>query len=57
MKVGDLVRHSMYSNRKPVAIILKLRRDEGCADHIKILDEGDIYWDRMAEYEVISESR
>ena len=63
MKVGDLVRHSMYSNEMPVAIVLKIRsnldarRRSRRIPQILILDGGDVYWDRMSEYEVISESR
>ena len=57
MKVGDLVRHSMYSDEMPTAIVLKTRQSSGGFEQILILDKGDIYWDRMCEYEVISESR
>ena len=57
MKVGDLVRHEMYSSEMPVALVLKVRQSVGGFDQILILDKADIYWDRMSEYEVISESR
>ena len=59
MKVGDLVRHFMYSDTMPTAIVLKIRFAESRehADHILVHDKGDTYWDRMSEYEVISESR
>ena len=54
MKVGDLVRHSMYSDEKFAAIVIKVSDSRG---HILILDQGDVYWDRMSYYEVVSESR
>ncbi len=63
MKVGDLVRHSMYSNEVSPAIVLKIRsnldarRRSRRIPQILILDKGDIHWDRMCDYEVISESR
>ena len=57
MKVGDLVRHEMYSSEMPAALVLKVRQSVGGFDQILILDKGDIYWDRMCEYEVISEGR
>ena len=57
MKVGDLVRHDMYSSSMPAALVLKVRQPVGGLYQILILDKGDIYWDRMCEYEVISESR
>ena len=62
MKVGDLVRHSKYLNEMP-AVVLKIRhnyderRRSRRLPQILILDKGDVYWDRMCEYEVISESR
>ena len=57
MKVGDLVRHSMYAPHMPAAVVVKIRRGSQGSPHILILDKGDVYWDRMCEYEVISESR
>ena len=58
MKVGDLVRHFMYSNAMAPAVVLKIRNfHRGLGSQILILDKGDVYWDRMSEYEVISESR
>ena len=58
MKVGDLVRHSMYAAAMPTALVVKIRaHPQGPPHHILILDQGDVYWDRMCEYEVISESR
>ena len=59
VKVGDLVRHFMYSNYMPPAVVLKIRNvHRGLGEQILVLDDkGDVYWDRMSEYEVISESR
>ncbi len=63
MKVGDLVRHEMYSSEMPPAIVLKIRynyderRRSRRIPQILILDKGDVYWDRICDYEVISESR
>ena len=63
MKVGDLVRHSMYASEMPAAIVLKIRtnlderRRLRRIPQILILDKGDVYWDRICDYEVISESR
>ncbi len=63
MKVGDLVRHSMYSSEAPAAVVLKIRsnldarRRSRRIPQILILDKGDVYWDRICDYEVISESR
>jgi hypothetical protein len=57
MKVGDLVRHDMYSPHMPAALVLKVRHPVGGLHQILILDKGDIYWDHMHNYEVISESR
>ena len=58
MKVGDLVRHFMYSDEMSPAVVLKIRNvHRGLGSQILILDKGDVYWDRMSEYEVISESR
>ncbi len=57
MKVGDLVRHFMYSDQMPTALVLKTRMSPGGFEQILILDRGDVYWDRMLEYEVICEGR
>ena len=48
----------MYSNAMAPAVVLKIRNSHrGLGSQILILDKGDVYWDRMSEYEVISESR
>ncbi len=55
MKVGDLVK-----NRKSdwSGIVLKINRRGALVPHILILDkESSVFWERMSEYEVISESR
>ena len=65
MKVGDLVRHSMYAAHMPAAVVLKIRynydkrRRSQRMPQILIFDNflDDVYWDRMCEYEVVSESR
>ena len=51
MKVGDLVRQK---EKNWVGLVLSV---EASRSHIKIIEGGDIYWDRMNEYEVISETR
>ena len=59
MKVGDLVRHEMYSFLKTPALVVAVD-NSGPISVIKILDP-DIgclgTWDRARHYEVISESR
>jgi len=63
VKVGDLVRHSMYSSEMPASIVLKIRynyderRRSRRIPQILILEKGDVYWDRICDYEVVSESR
>ena len=63
MKTGDLVRHSMYSSEVPAAIVLKIRtnlderRRSRRIPQILILDKGGVYWGRICDYEVVSESR
>ena len=60
MKVGDLVRHSMYSKEKTPSVVLGL---DGCLKMFRIFDpdDGGHIWfvsrDAAKEYEVISESR
>ena len=59
MKVGDLVRHEMYSFLKTPALVLAV---DSCDDSIWIkLYDPDVgflgTWDRARDYEVISESR
>ncbi len=60
MKVGDLVRHQMYSELKVPAIVIGF---SPCLKMIRIFDpdDGGKTWDLSAkaakEYEVISESR
>ena len=52
MKVGDLVRHK---RRNWCAIIVTVDQSRR---HIKLLDqESSVFWERMSDYEVISESR
>ena len=54
MKVGDLVKHR---NSDWSGIILKVNRQRAIIPHILILDkESSMYWERMSEYEVISEA-
>ncbi len=61
MKVGDLVRHQMYSELKAPAIVLAI--DTIDTSHsmfmIKIFDpdDGVAGWCCAKDYEVISESR
>ena len=63
MKVGDLVRHSMYSDEAPTAVVLKVRnnyterRRSRRTPQILILDKDDVYWVRVCDYEVVSEGR
>ena len=63
MKVGDLVRHSMYSDKTPIAVVLKVRnnyterRRSRRTPQILILDKDDVYWVRVCDYEVVSEGR
>ncbi len=53
MKVGDLVRHKNLVLHRGIVVAVDQPRK-----HIKILDEeSDIFWEKMSEYEVISESR
>ena len=57
MKVGDLVRHSMFSKEKAPSMVLSV-----CRTQIRIFDptDGHIWFVSMPaakEYEVISESR
>lgn len=55
MKVGDLVknRNSGWSG-----IVLKVNQQRAIVPHILILDkESSVFWERMSDYEVISESR
>ena len=52
MKVGDLVKNK---ERNWPGLVLAI---EASRSHIKILDEeGSVFWERMWEYEVISERR
>ena len=52
MKVGDLVRRKRRNWNALIVTVDQPRR------HIKILDEeGSVFWERMRDYEVISESR
>ncbi len=57
MKIGDLVRHSMYSKEKTPSVVLSVGRIQ-----IRIFDpdDGHIWFvsrNAAKEYEVISESR
>ena len=58
MKVGDLVRHSMYSREKAPSMVLSV-----CRTQIRIFDpdHGGRIWfisrNAAKEYEVVSESR
>ena len=55
VKVGDLVK-----NRKSdwSGIVLKVNHHRAIVPHILIFDkEGSVFWERMNDYEVISESR
>ncbi len=53
MKVGDLVRHKRFSNWLHLVVSVDQPRR-----HIKLLDEeSEVFWERMSDYEVISESR
>ena len=58
MKVGDLVRHEMYSKLKAPALVLAVDIS-GTVSMIKILDpdEGVATWDSGREYEVVSAVR
>ena len=58
MKVGDLVRHEMYTELKAPALVLAVDISS-TASLIKILDpdEGVVTWDSSRDYEVISASR
>ncbi len=63
MKVGDLVRHSMYSSDGPTSVVLEVRHNFGerrrsrRVPEIKIFDKNCVFWVRISEYEVVSESR
>ncbi len=61
MKVGDLVRHRKskfeVTNKMPIVLVLETRYIKTRRPQIKILEDGYIYWDRMSEYEVVSEKR
>ena len=53
MKVGDLVRHKRFKNWVHLIVSVDQPRR-----HIKLLDEeSEVFWERMSDYEVISESR
>ena len=55
MKVGDLVksRSSSWSG-----VVVKIRRHRHVVPHILIFDiESSTFWQRMSDYEVISEGR
>ena len=59
MKVGDLVRHEMYTELKAPALVLAVD-GEAAVSMIKIFDPDISFfgtWDRARYYEVISESR
>ena len=52
MKVGDLVRHKRRNWYALVVTVDQARR------HVKVLDEeSSVFWERMSDYEVISEGR
>ena len=52
MKVGDLVRHKRRKGHALIVTVDQPRR------HIKLLDEeSGVFWERMSDCEVISESR
>ncbi len=53
MKVGDLVRHKRFKNWLHLIVTVDQPRR-----HIKLLDEeSSVFWERMSDYEVVSESR
>ena len=53
MKVGDLVKHKRFVLHRGIIVAVDQPRR-----HIKLLDEeSDIFWEKMSEYEVASESR
>jgi len=58
MKLGDLVRHQMYSELKAPAVVLEIDDNNGVF-RIKIFDpdDGIATWDSGHDYEVISASR
>ena len=58
MKVGDLVRHQMYSDLKAPSVVLEIDDNNGVF-RIKIFDpdEGIATWDGGHDYEVICASR
>ena len=60
MKLGDLVRHEMYSKLKTPALVLWVGAlQENGNQMIKIFDPDDGFptWDSSRDYEVISASR
>ena len=60
MKLGDLVRHEMYSKLKAPALVLWVGAlQENDTQMIKIFDpdDGIATWDSSKDYEVVSESR
>ena len=60
MKLGDLVRHQMYSESKAPALVLWVGAlQENGSQMIKIFDpdDGVATWDSSRDYEVISENR
>ena len=53
VKVGDLVRHKRLVLHRGIIVAVDQPRR-----HVKLLDEeSHIFWEKMSEYEVISESR
>ena len=60
MRIGDLVRHEMYSKLKTPALVLWVGAlQENGNQMIKIFDpdDGVATWDSSKDYEVVSESR
>ena len=59
MKVGDLVRHEMYSVLKKPALVIAVEKHRGSI-WIKLLDPEIGFlgtWDNARDYEVVSASR
>ena len=60
MKVGDLVRHQMYSELKKPALVVAVDDHGDDSIWIKLFDPEIGFlgtWDKSTHYEVVSESR
>ena len=60
MKVGDLVRHEMYSKLKTPALVVAVQHLHGGSTWIKLFDPEVGFlgtWDNGKDYEVVSASR